>query len=255
MLFLVSLALAKVEPHHMPLSLSHDHHERMGHFECFNVVRSVERLVRGGKSVEEITKELDGHCEKVKDPRKNICVQIIPNQIGKIVDFVQEKKRPDYICDMLGYSFNFGSSRLIAKDKCMKYVDAVKSGMSEAHDRRPSLLSIDHDAKVEEMRKHALEPRDLKKLPFGLDHHHHRLERPDPNRIMDHHHILHHIRPGAHICHEIEDHEERTVCHIVVRQAMREMKPELEKETSEKICDLMNEKKLIKLTEEQVKRE
>lgn len=198
--------------------------DRIRHFECFNIVRMIDRMEHANKKEDEIKKALETHCEKLEDPRKNICVQIVPSQVEKINGLLKEKKRPDFICDSLGFSREFGHGRVISKEKCAALVDSVKKSHEEAskgQDLPPALNGT-------------------KKL-IHMNMTHEMLKAPWMHKTL-----------GLGVCRTIEDHEERRTCHVVARFTMRLMHEEVEKGAdSTAICEKLAEKKFIKFTEDQ----
>jgi hypothetical protein len=100
--------------------------DRIRHFECFNIVRVIERESRANKSRPEISSGLMTHCSRLNDFRQNICAAIVPGRITEALGLLEQKRRPDFVCEMLGYSRWFGNSRFVSEATCIKVIDEVR---------------------------------------------------------------------------------------------------------------------------------
>jgi hypothetical protein len=100
--------------------------DRIRHFECFNLVRVIQRETAAGKTELDVTNSLSTHCDRLDDIRKNICIAIVPGQVPKIVELLGEKKTPDVICESLGFTRTFGAGRVIPRDQCTSNVELIR---------------------------------------------------------------------------------------------------------------------------------
>jgi hypothetical protein len=100
--------------------------EHVRHLECFNIVRVVERETAAHKSPADVLPGLLTHCGRLPDARKNICLALVPDQVERMIALLAESKRPDEICEGLGYARSLRSGRFIEKDKCSELVDVIR---------------------------------------------------------------------------------------------------------------------------------
>lgn len=210
-------------PHILPMA-----EDRMRFIQCATVVRMIEREATSGKTPQEVSQNVLPHCDKLLEAHRAICQQLASTQIEKILGLVKEGKRVDFVCDILGYSHGFGTERMIPKDTCVKVIDALKE------ERPPQLLEDEPEKRSPE-----LEPKDPGSLPFGL--------RPPINKLRTMPFLR---RPVSSVCRKFETREERMACQIVSRLAMKETSEQISKgDSSEQICQTLQERKFIKLTE------
>jgi hypothetical protein len=252
-MLLAILCLAKSAMHDLP-KFSHFSDGRIHHFECFNIVRSIERETKEGKTEAEITSRLSAHCDHLEDMRKNICLSLIPSQIPRIAALIAEKKTPDVICEDLGFARNFGSGRLIRTDQCTKFVDLIRQDYAKRPKEGKADGVDENDPKHSNRKRIALEkPHTERGEDFrraALD----RLDRPFPEREpfrnrQGYSRASRGYGPTSTFCKDL-DHEERIVCHILSRLVLRGMEDDLEAGTeATEICKKLEEKHLIKLTE------
>jgi hypothetical protein len=260
MLTLISaLLIANIDRDELPRRLPHLNHapdDRIHHFECFNIVRAIDRETHAGKTPEEITTALSTHCDRLDDVRKNICVSIIPNRVPRILELMAEKKGPDAVCEALGFSRSFGGGRLIAKDQCVKYVDLVREdhaknpkGESRSHidpkDAEKRFERLGGNSAGEQVREFKKRHQDLREDVLGKSGN----ELDSVKEGLRHRLDAGFAHPGPGVCKDL-DHEQRLVCHVVSRLVLRGMIEELESGMdSGEICKKLEEKHLIKLAD------
>jgi hypothetical protein len=181
--------------------------ERIRHFECFNVVRIVDRATRDNK--DGTSDELSAHCNKLHNPRKEICLALVPSQVANITAQLAEKRRPDEICESLGYARHFGGGREITSERCARVVDLVRDNPASAPEEAA-----------------AKEPGLKLPKPFGKN---------GLTRLFGFSPACKSIAP-----------EERIVCHVISRFVARA--DDLDsKATADEICEKLVTKHLIKI--------
>ena len=213
--------------------------DRMRFIQCATVVRAIERQVMSGKAKDEIVEAIQNHCSRLVDSHKEVCDQILTTSMDKVITHVRDGRRVDFVCDILGFSHGFGQERLIPKDTCIQVIDALKA-------ERPQLLEDTATEKTEETKTETsekpsgpLNPSSPAQIPFGLG--------PTRNTLRQMPFLR---RPAPSVCRKMKSNEERARCQIVARVATRELSDEIAKgENSEKICQMLQDRKLIKLTE------
>jgi hypothetical protein len=215
---------------------------RFEHFECFSIVSIVERELQGGKSEADITTTLNTHCAGLQDPRQNICTTIVTGQVRRIIDTLNEKKRPGFVCEILGFARGNGGARPVSKDACLKIVDLIRtdganSSVPEVGMRRiPRLLPFnDPDSKLD------IRPA-IRRRPFGLGG----LGRlaPSFDKVSDDFRLVH----GPKACRSVS-HEERMACFAIARSVRRGFVELNEGTTSGEICQKLNDKEVVKLAD------
>lgn len=156
-----------------PALKSTDGAARIAHFECFNLVRLIENFQRHSKmslqasarllesnettttqspsqpqridqsihkTLGEYVEDLKSTCSKLPPSRQAVCEDVLSaSNVKKILDYLNELRRPDYICSQLGYIRGSPSThRLINKDVCIKVINAMKSDVNRSSPfRRP----------------------------------------------------------------------------------------------------------------------
>jgi hypothetical protein len=186
--------------------------DRLRHFECFNVVRLIDREVRGGKQVADITADLTGHCKKLSEARKKVCLDVISAHVPAIVAQITNKTRPDAVCDSIGFRRPLSGARSIGLDQCVKFVNLVREDGSDSKDSKNRLPK----------------PFKTKTGAQGASTLHGRF---DVNAA----------------CKSFAA-EEKLSCHIITRLASKGFLNELQKDArSDAICHKLDEKRLIKL--------
>jgi hypothetical protein len=196
-------------------------HERVRHFECFNVIRIIDHAIRDGKSTSAITDELSSHCTKLADPRKNICQSIVPLHISNITTQLSDKKHPDEICESLGFIRHF-SGRVISTSQCVRFVNLTRfevAAQTESSDeKKKSLLPL---------------PRPFSKLGSVLS-------KRSFRRFFG----------FSSVCKDVTA-DERIGCHVISRLVGRELPENIDRNvTNLEICQKLNDRHLIKLSEE-----
>jgi len=206
--------------------------DRLRHFECFNIVRVIEHESQSGKSEAEITTGLTNHCNHLEDHRRNICETIVPSQIPRVLELLKDKKRPDFVCEVLGFARGFGSGRLVSKANCITIVDSIRKEPGD-EPVRPKVLDD------EQMRERVWTERDGRPVRMRFDRPDDRFDRMLPMRLPR----------GPEIC-QAMDGDQKTVCMVLSRLVLRGMKEELRSGmSSEEICQKLEERHLIKLTD------
>jgi hypothetical protein len=184
--------------------------DRVRHFECFNVVRIIDRATRSDKEATAISDEVSAHCNKLPNPRKEICSAIIAASLANITAQLADTRRPDAICESLGYPRPFAGGREITAERCASVVDLVKA--------EPAPAEGDQGGKKVPLIK-------LPK-PFG---------RRGIARIFG----------FSAACKSVAQ-EERLVCHVISRFVLRGQG--IDKSTSSgAICEKLDAKHLIKI--------
>ena len=193
--------------------------DRVCHFECFNIVRQMERAVNDGKEADTIKSEIGKHCEKLSAPRNETCKKMV-DSTDKVIGMLKEGKRPDFICDSLGYTRHFRLTTEIPKDKCVAVIDALKK---RTHDTTFPRLPMGPKVLEDDEKKQIFKPIRGPLIPFAR-------------------------RFG--VCKDFENPQDRMVCQIISRIAFHDMHKELEQGVeSGAICDAMKEKGLVKFSE------
>jgi hypothetical protein len=209
-------------------------------------VRLIDHKSQGGRSESDIAEGLSAHCRRLDQQRLNICSTIIPDHIPRILELLRDRKRPDFICEVLGYARGFGSGRLISKDSCVRIVDVIrtepgKDSVDRVLLKKPKLLEEPPPRRAErrELRERALPEHDNR--PFGLrrrdDAGH---EKMGAGR---------HFGRGPEACQKMEN-DEKMMCMVLSRLVLRGMRDELGAGmSSEEICKKLEERHLISLTD------
>jgi hypothetical protein len=122
---LLFLSLSEIE-HPIPDRRGPPSDIRVGHFECFNIVRLVEHGLTVGRSIDNITDLLTSHCHKLSGTRKMICLTIVPDKIPPILTELEQKKHPEDICGALGFKRVITYSRAMTREKCVSIIDQLK---------------------------------------------------------------------------------------------------------------------------------
>ena len=197
--------------------------DRICHFECFNTVRVIERLLNDGKDAAFIKSNISAHCLKLQTPRNETCTKMA-GKVEKVIDHLQNGKRPDFICDQLGFTRHFRLPSDIPRSTCVTVVDAIKKNSQQSflpHLKRADKLLEEPEKKQEGV--HHMRPMN----PFH----------PFTRRFG--------------VCQEFETPKDKMICHMLTRVVMRDMHTEIrEGLESSAICDKMQEKGLVKFGEE-----
>jgi hypothetical protein len=189
--------------------------DRLRHFECFNVIRQIDRRLREHKSPENVTAELTAHCSKLRDFRQNICLSLIQLNISNITIQLSEKRLPGVICETLGYTRPFTGGRLVTPGQCEKYVDLVRVGLSGNSESKSAHLPKPFQKKKGVLEKGA--DRKVLQLPT--------------------------------VCKSFNP-EQRLACLMIGRLAYRSLQTQTDKnETSAEICKKFHNKHFIRLVE------
>jgi hypothetical protein len=82
-----------------------------------------------------------------------VCLDIISQHIPKIQTLIGDKKRPDYVCDAIGFGLNFSGRSIVARSKCIAIVDEVRKPFESGRSRlwqsnsanvtRPQVLEVE----------------------------------------------------------------------------------------------------------------
>jgi hypothetical protein len=99
---------------------------RFQHLDCFAVVRVVDREIELGKNDTAIASELSAQCDSGDVYRKTICSRIADHRIPKIRELVSKGRRPDFICDALGYTRSFASGHPVSQSTCLSVADDLR---------------------------------------------------------------------------------------------------------------------------------
>jgi hypothetical protein len=220
----LSLSFSRLDPHD----------DRHSQFECFEVVRIVDREFHGGKSATEISSIVESRCASLYERRKNVCLGIASNQTQRIIDLLTEKKRPDFICEVLGYPSDSARERAISKEKCLKIVESFRSDTNET-EPEPRPLPLRPIGLREDVARPVIAEGDPR--PFGL--------RDTPRKSFAERHLRH----GPPVCRKVEP-EDRMPCLILARFVKRGMAQELKDGASAgEICKKLEDRGMIRLTE------
>jgi hypothetical protein len=180
----------------LSVSSSDNPDDRIRHLECFDIVRGVEHALQGGKKEPDMLGPLRDHCATLPDSRKNICTTIITIHLRGIIDLLQEKKRPDFVCDFLGYPRRFGTNRIIPNDNCVRIVEALRNESSYDNGRpEPPPLPLPPRGLPDP--RPPINPEDQDPRPFGL-------HRPAIDRLPRPSFLERHFFHGPKVCREIE---------------------------------------------------
>jgi hypothetical protein len=173
---------------------------RIRHFECFNVVRLVEQGRQMGRSRANLTAFLESHCERLIDPRRDICLSIVPDKVRQILLFLEDNKPHEEICSSLGFKRIAGPGRVIEKDQCIRIVDLVKA--DRAKQQNTSRTSVGGRDSTEQF-----------------------------SGFFRHLAFRRRFASGSEICREVEENDRKT-CHIVARLVLRTMPAAIEEGAS-----------------------
>jgi hypothetical protein len=90
-------------------------------------VRIIGHRKRAGKVEADITADLTAHCAKLRAPRRNICEAIVPSRIDNISAQLAIKRKPQDICESLGFTRPPPARRFVQRDQCVKYAEKAKT--------------------------------------------------------------------------------------------------------------------------------
>jgi hypothetical protein len=234
-LLLLALSQAKKDPrsiNHGYSAHSGDlggHRERIGHFECFNIVRVIERENRANKSTAEIASGLSTYCKHLDDYRKEICEALVPRHIESALKMIKDQRRPDFVCELLGYSRFFGASRVIARDVCIQVIDDIRDSGDRENMKRPAVRRSDDGERP--IAGEATRRKDGDQVG-----------KEDGDTTSRRRETTPH---GPRVCNRL-DGEAKGACVAVWRVVSRGMRDELQSgATSDEICERLSERNLI----------
>jgi hypothetical protein len=217
--------------------------DRLRYATCSKFVGMIERESHGGKSEAEIAQAIGQMCLMLNDARRNICTTLVPGQLPHILSLLGARKRPDFICEMLGFTRGFAVGRLVRSDMCARIVDRIKNdpmSVSRPADSGPDPAPLLRRPAVQpdEAAGESRLPRiDVDRRPFGL-------RGAAPRKAG-----LKLFRFGSAVCRDVEPAEKMT-CHVLAKLVIRRMREELDQGASAgEICQKMQEKHLISLVE------
>ncbi|OHT16025.1 hypothetical protein TRFO_13511 [Tritrichomonas foetus] len=122
--FLLSLALSTGTENQV------DRSSRISHFECFNIVRVIERElqhINQSSQIPALRTKMAEHCEKLEGQRKDVCTKVTTEEsFAKIQEYLKQLKRPDFICTQLGYPRGATGTRVINTKVCSSIVNLIK---------------------------------------------------------------------------------------------------------------------------------
>jgi hypothetical protein len=251
LLLLLAISQAKKDPRsikHGSFARSRDlgrHRERIGHFECFNIVRVIERENRANKSSAEIASGLSRYCEHLDHYRKEICEALVPRHIESALKMIKDQRRPDFVCELLGYSRFFGASRVIARDVCIQIIDDIRDSGDRENMKRPAVRRSDDGERP--MAREATRRREgdqVGKEDSETTSRHRKtmLHGDEAPPALARTRALH----GPGVCNRL-DGEAKVACVAVWRVVSRGMRDELQSgATSDEICERLSERNLIK---------
>jgi hypothetical protein len=223
-MFLALFLLSSSVPEPDSGALRAHNEERLRHFECFNIVHRIRRQIKSGRSQENVTAEFTNYCDKLEDPRKNICLTLIPSQIPTIVTQLETQSHPDEVCQTLGFSRSSERARAVTKEQCTNIVGLVKS----AHESKDSKDTGSADTPTNHSRSSFFGAVGLGRK-FGRD--------PSGRPLVS----------SLSVCKEFPV-DQKLLCHVISRVVSRRMHDELEKgTTADEICTKLDERKLIKI--------
>ncbi|OHS92953.1 hypothetical protein TRFO_12137 [Tritrichomonas foetus] len=102
--------------------------DRISNFECFNIVRLVNRQIQSGSSLNQTNTLIHDYCDKINGLRKEVCMSISKDKIPQIVALLHEEKTTEFVCDEIGYrKRSFGQRTPISLKDCEIVVDKIKS--------------------------------------------------------------------------------------------------------------------------------
>jgi hypothetical protein len=194
---------------------------RFPHFECFSLVRIVAHESRQGRSTDAIQSELALHCNRLADARKDICLAIVNGSTARILALVADQKRPDQICEEIGYGRTFEGVSGVTRESCQLVGDRLLNALKEARG-------------IDQPKQHpAIEEFGTKRNPLTL------LNRDSLPRFF-----RRRMR-GDRICLEFEE-TQRAGCHTVVGLLMRGLRDEVAQgANSTYLCDQLEARHLV----------
>ena len=104
--------------------------DRIRHFECYSIVRIVAgELARLDEA--DVIGSLTKHCQKLRHLQKDVCNDIVSKRLPEIRFLLQQKKRPDQVCDAIGYNRSFLSGHTVSKRFCGIIVNRLRSAVRD----------------------------------------------------------------------------------------------------------------------------
>jgi hypothetical protein len=102
--------------------------DRIRHFECYSLVRIVSAELAAQDDTDLIG-SLTEHCQKLPDLQKDVCNDVISKKLPEIRVLLQQKKRPDQVCDAIGYNRSFSSGQTVSKRFCGIIVNKLRNSV------------------------------------------------------------------------------------------------------------------------------
>lgn len=69
---------------------------------CRIAVPIIEKKLKDGATVAEITKQAESVCQYVEEEVKSICIQVIDEQTPKIIAYIEQAMESTNVCEALG---------------------------------------------------------------------------------------------------------------------------------------------------------
>ncbi|OHT17176.1 hypothetical protein TRFO_41244 [Tritrichomonas foetus] len=210
--------------------LERDDTAKVYHFECFNIVRQVEREIMHDGDIANVMLSLKEHCQKLPEKRKAICSSIIEEEkIKKVYQLIQNnQERPESICATIGYPRVFGGRKAISQSQCVQILDLIKEENEKMKQSRKAEdnFNKDNDNNDENDDNHI---RGRPKSPRRKD--------------RDSSHLI----VGTKVCNNFDE-KDKMLCHIITRLAMRAARTEIEEGAeSLAICKKLENQHLIQM--------
>jgi hypothetical protein len=105
--------------------------DRIRHFECFSLVRIVSEEL-ATQDDPNVAGSMTKHCQKLGDLQKDVCNDIISKKLPDIRVLLRQKKRPDQVCDAIGYNRSFSSGHTVSKRFCGIIVDKLRTAVHDS---------------------------------------------------------------------------------------------------------------------------
>ena len=249
---LVSLSLSFTSFNSSLFSRIH-RQSRINHFECFNLVRVIDReLHRSNQtgtsdSIDTFKKNLDEHCSKIPEPRRSVCSNISA-KFDTIVDYLKDKKRTDFICTKLGFPRINSSKRIVSMEDCRKIVKAIKKDFARRQSRNNSTFlngSSIFNQLLKKKQQHQQEEKEKQGLML--------LEQEEKSNTSPTNILLPFQKRIPKPCRKLET-ELQPLCSILSRLMIRTMRKDIDiEQTPAQICHKLEDLHLITLAHSQSK--
>jgi hypothetical protein len=202
---------------------------RIRHLECFSIVRIFEHEIRQKRAPADIVADLSTQCTRLQGERKGVCLELLNKSASQIESLLGEQKRPDQICEEIGYARSFTPGYAVSRALCEEIVEHVRGHQGGARYRLPWKSRFGARDSKEESDRDVRRPR--------VENEDSEWERHARGHLSSFRHVFQERFGARRLCRDVRG-QLRAVCETITGFVMHGMNEELAREAnSTAICD------------------